>query len=304
MSLPDDVVFHDEKFVPSADATVRVDSLALRYALSVFEGVRLYRTDAGTVRPWLLEEHLERLAHSLTLMHVPVPDLSGLPVIIAKLVEINSLSDDCYCRIVINAGNVGLLASPVEPLLSVTVRPMGRKKWLAQGRAMRLAVSTRQRAVAEAFPTDVKSICQYAGARLALLDAQAAGFDSCLLSTSDGFVSEAPTATLFAVHSGTLTTPLLADGPLPGITRAWVIAACMRLGIPVRVGRLAPSDLYRADEAFLCGTGLEFAAIGSIDAASFPDAGDTHVFQRLVGQYFAEARNRSTPTALGRWHRD
>lgn len=304
MSLPDDIVFHDGGFGPAADATLRVDSLALRYALSAFEGVRLYRRDEGPPRPWLLSEHVQRLESSLRLMRLPTPPLDGLPSIIDKLLELNGLDDDSYVRIAVSAGNGGLLGQPVVPVLSVTARPMGRKPWLANGMALHVVVSDRQRPADAAFPTAAKGISQYAGARLGLLEARAEGFDSCLFTTPDGHVSEAPTAALFVIRRGGLSTPPLTDGPLPSITRAWVLAACARLGIDARNERLRPEDVYAADGAFLCGTGIEFAPIGTVGSTRLPDPGRDPLFACLVRQYFAEARGQAEPTVLGKWQRD
>ena len=44
------ICFHRGEFVPWEEASLHANSLALRYALSVFEGVRIYRQRAGGVR--------------------------------------------------------------------------------------------------------------------------------------------------------------------------------------------------------------------------------------------------------------
>lgn len=293
---PADTVFHAGALVPADRAALRADSMALRYGLSVFEGVRLYRHTGGGLRPWLLPQHLERLRASLRAMRLPDPGVDRLADIIDELVARNGLTDDAYCRISVSADGPGLIDAPVRSVLTVTVRPMGRKRWLAQSEGMRLNVSRWQRPSAAVLPTHAKSISQYAGSRVALMEAKAAGYDGCLLTTPEGHVSEAPTATLCTVHDGMLGTPPLSDGVLPGVTRAWVLAVCRTLGIPAVPYTIDGERLRGANEVFLCGTGLEFATVREIDSAEVRDWPASPITGRLVERYFAEVRGDVPPT--------
>ncbi|MFB6838456.1 aminotransferase class IV [Streptomyces sp. NPDC056361] len=293
---PADTVFHAGRTVPADQAALRVDSMALRYGLSVFEGVRLYRRTDGGLRPWLLAQHVERLRSSMDAMRLPDPGVDRLAEIVDELTELNGLTDDAYCRISVSADGPGLIDAPVRSALTVTVRPMGRKRWLARSEGMRLHVSGWQRPSAAVLPTHAKSISQYAGSRVALMEAKAAGYDGCLLTTPKGHVAEAPTATLCTVRDGVLGTPPLSDGVLPGVTRAWVLAACRTLGIPAAPAAIDADRLRGADEVFLCGTGLEFATVRAIDAAEVRAWPASPVTGRLVDRYFAEVRGEVPAT--------
>jgi branched-chain amino acid aminotransferase len=293
---PADTVFHAGHLVPADRAALRVDSMALRYGLCVFEGIRLYRLSGGGLRAWLLPQHIERLRSSLSAMRLPDPGVDRVPEVVRELVARNALTDDAYCRISVSADGPGLIDNEVRSVLTVTVRPMGRKRWLAGSDGMRLSVSRRQRPSAAVLPTHAKSISQYAGSRIALLEAKAAGYDGCLLTTPEGHVAEAPTATLCTVHDGVLGTPPLTDGVLPGVTRAWVLAVCRLLGIPAAPHTTGAERLRRADEVFLCGTGLEFAAVRAIGSDEVRHWRKAPVMNRLVERYFAEARGDAPAT--------
>lgn len=284
-------VFHAGEWTDVAGATVSVSSIALRYAVSVFEGVRLYWQPAsGAVRPFLLLNHLERLGTSLRLVRIPDPGVTRIPALIDELIERNEIRDDTYVRIAASAGNNGLMGADVEPLLTITGTPMGRKRWLAEGRGMRLQVSGWQRAAEEAFPSAAKNISGYAGARLALLEAKDAGYDGCVLTAHDGRLCEAPTAALFVVRDGVLHTPALSDGVLPSITREWTLRTAARLGLPLKETPLYRSDAYLAEEAFLCGTGVEFGPVSEFDGHSCRLWPRNPVTRILVQEYFDEAR--------------
>ncbi|WP_416973970.1 aminotransferase class IV [Streptomyces sp. 4F14] len=293
-------VFFRDQWVTRDEAQVPIGSLAMRYGLSVFEGVRLYAPDGsgapeGRARPFLLQEHLDRMATSLRLMRFPDPGLHQLPEVIDELIDRNGIDRDAYVRIAATPLNSGQLADPALPELSVTASAMDRKRWLANNLGMDLSISRRQRGSSEVHPPNAKNIANYAGPRLAWQEAREAGFDGCVLTNRHGRLSEAPTAALFLVHDGVLSTPALSEDVLPGITRAWVLRTASAQGVPVRETTLSAEDAYRADEAFLCGTGLEFAPVHSFDRRWFSPHGHRPgpMTRELVAEYFLQARERA-----------
>lgn len=298
-AAPTPLAFHDGEYLPAERAALPVTSLALRYALSVFEGVRLYRHGDGTSRPWLLEPHLERLAHScVACVLEPPAELAGVEDIVTRIASENRCTADSYARIAVSAANSGDLFSEARSALTVTVAPMGRKRWLAGGEGMRLQVSAWQRPPAAVLPRGAKTIASYAGARVALLEARGEGYDSCLLTTPEGLVSEAPTATVFAVEGSRLVTPRLADGVLPGVTRAWLLAAAPALGLEASCEPMEPDRLAAADEVFLCGTGIEVAPVRDVGGRQVKGWPDHPVTDRVVTRMFAEARGEAPTTGF------
>lgn len=295
------VVHHGGRFVAEQDATLPVASLALRYGLSVFEGIRLYRHDDGRVVPWLLDQHLDRLAGSVDLVELgdgaELVAGAGLPAVIDELVARNGVGTDAYCRVAVSASGAGLMDAEVRPVVTVSVAPSGRKRWLAEGTAMRAHLSDRERPGERAFPPAAKCISAYAGPRLALLEARRLGYDVALLRSPAGTVSEAPTATVFALVDGVLRTPPVRDGVLPGVTRAWVLAAAGELGVEREVATISADELHGAAEVFLCGTGIEFGPVGEVDGTVFA-AAPGPVTKALVDRYFAEVRGLAGPVAV------
>jgi branched-chain amino acid aminotransferase len=143
----------------------------------------------------------------------------------------------------------------------------------------------------------VKNISTYAGARLASAEARRAGYDECLLVSGDGVVSEAPTSAVFAARRGTLVTPRLVDDVLPSITRAWVLAVAPKLGIAAAADELEAAALRQADEAFLCGTGIEFGPVAEVDDAVLGGCPGP-VTRALVDEYFRQARGEAPVTRV------
>jgi len=286
-------VYFRGRWVDPDEAVVPVGSLALRYGLSVFEGIRLYTPEGGgPAHPFLLYAHVERMARSLEAMRFPDPGTASLPEIISELIERNEIAEDSYVRVAATPFNPGQLGEPAKPEFTVTAGPMGRKRWLAEDTAMRLCVSAWERGSARVHPPYAKNIANYAGPRLAWIEARERGFDGCVLVNRHGRLAEAPTAALFLVHDGVLRTPALSEDVLPSITRAWVLRAAAARGIPAQETQLSAQDAWSADEAFLCGTGLEIAPIASIDEHECRFAAQRPVTRQLIADYFTQARQR------------
>lgn len=284
-------VFHGGRWTTRDEAVFGAGSMALRYAVSVFDAVRLYAQPDGGVAPFALDEHVARLGRSARGVRLDDPGVGELPGVVAELVERNAIDIDAYVRMAVTAASPGDLGSESVAILTVTAAPMGRKRWLADDVGMSLAAGPWQRAAAAAFPPDVKCVANYSGGRLALLAARDAGYDGCLLLTADGYVSEAPTAAVFAVVGDELRTPPLCDGVLPSITRAWVISIAESLGLGAVERRLTPAELRTADEAFLCGTGIEFAPVRAVDGTVLGCWPDRPVTRLVVDAYFAAVRS-------------
>ncbi|HKG80272.1 MAG TPA: aminotransferase class IV [Pyrinomonadaceae bacterium] len=286
--------FHKDAFIPWERATLHANSLALRYALSVFEGIRVYvQSDGTAARAFRLDDHLDRLRRSLRLMRLPSPPGVDIGQVINEVIKRNAVNEDSYVRVSVSADNFGDIGAVVRTCLNVSVSRMGRKKWLAEERAMRVAISHWQRAPEAAFPAAAKNISNYAGPRLALLEARDNGYDSVILTNHEGFLSESPTAILFVVRDGVLLTPPLNEGVLPSITRATVFDLCKTLGIEAREQRLSQTDGYLADEAFLCGTGLEFAPIAAFDSHALTAWKEWPITPRIIDAYFQHARGKT-----------
>src|SRR2546426_7034947 len=72
MADRDGLIWYDGKLVPWREATTHVLTHSLHYGLSVFEGVRAYRSELGTAI-FRLKEHTRRLFNSAKIYQIPMP---------------------------------------------------------------------------------------------------------------------------------------------------------------------------------------------------------------------------------------
>lgn len=280
------------ELVRHSELVIHAESIAMRYALSAFEGVRGYVQADGAVRYFALDEHVERLHETLRLVSLPPVRSGEAEAAAARLLEANAAAADCYLRIAVNAVSLGTLKGTTTTELFASLQPMGRKPWVESGEGIAVAISRRHKPSDDVFPQRAKVICNYGGPRLAYIEARDRGYDDVILTTPHGNLAEAPTANLFLVVDGTIATPRLEDSILAGITRKHLIEIGRALGWNVVERALTPADAHRASEAFLCGTGLEIAPIARIDERVLPV--DRPVTARLAATFFDRVRGAAS----------
>jgi branched-chain amino acid aminotransferase len=97
-------------------------------------------------------------------------------------------------------------------------------------------------------------------------DAMLSGFDEALVLNADGHVSEGSAENVFIVRDGVAITPPVTANILEGITRRTIIHLLgNELGVQVLERPIDRTEVYLADEAFFCGTGVQIAAIVRVD---------------------------------------
>ncbi len=117
----------------------------------------------------------------------------------------------------------------------------------------------------DSFIPESKATGQYLNSILAKIEATKAGYEEAILLDQRGFVGEGSGENLFLVKAGVIMTPALVGGILEGITRNSVIRIAQDLGYEVIERDIARTELYLADEIFVCGTAAEIAAVREVD---------------------------------------
>ncbi|MBI5898764.1 MAG: branched-chain amino acid transaminase [Rhodocyclales bacterium] len=266
MADRDGFIWYDGKLVPWRDATTHVLTHSLHYGLAVFEGVRAYKTDAGTAI-FRLKEHTDRLFASAHIYRMPMPfDKSTLIEAHKEVVRSNKL-ESCYLRPIAFYGSEKMGVSPrgAATHVSIAAWPWGAylgEEGLEKG--IRVKTSSYSRHHVNVNMARAKFAGTYANSILANMEATEDGYDEALLLDVDGFVAEGAGENLFVIKDGVIYEPEIASA-LMGITRATVITLAAELGYKVIAKRLTRDDIYIADEAFFTGTAAEVTPIRELD---------------------------------------
>ena len=250
-----------------ADAKVHVGTHGLHYGSGIFEGIRAYETPKGSA-VFRLTDHLKRFHNSAQLLYMELPhSIEELKTACVDLIGTNGVAE-CYLRPIAFYGYGELGVSAVGNPVDVVIMSWPWGAYLGeegQKNGIRAMVSSWKRVGPNVIPHVAKATGIYLNSMFAVMEANRAGYDEAILLTDDGFIADGSGENVFLVRGGTIYTPDLSASILPGITRDTIIQIAQDLGYRVVEKNLIRTDLYLADEVFMCGTAVEVTPIREVD---------------------------------------
>jgi len=257
------------------EAKVHVLTHTLHYGTGVFEGIRAYETANGPA-VFRLTDHIKRLHNSAKIMDME------LPYSVEELVEATKQTvrstglPSCYVRPLAyyGYGEMGLNTLPCKVDVAIACWPWGA--YLgddAVDKGVRMKISSWTRHDHNTMPPAAKTVGNYVNSSLAKVEAIKAGYDEAIMLSPNGLIAECTGENIFCVRNGVILTPPLSAGALEGITQSSVTKIARDLGYDIRVDNIARSDLYIADEIFVCGTAAEVGSVSSVDDRKVPCPG-------------------------------
>ncbi len=269
----------DGELVAAGDAKISVLDRGLLYGDGCFEVLRSW---AGAVPD--LNAHLDRLLDTCAALSYRAPARTDLAAQVRATVAAAGPDGDRRVRIVVTRGPGGLdrrLADLGPGHALVICEDLGPGPISVSATIVDWPLAPR--------PIRGHKLLAYMDHVIARELARAAGADEALRCDAAGRVVEGATSNVFAVIDGTIVTPPVVSGVLPGVTRRHVVALCADLGHAVEERPLARTDLGAAEEWFLTSAvrgitpvhqiGDEVRAIGPVTAR----IGDRYV-ARMRGQ--------------------
>jgi branched-chain amino acid aminotransferase len=283
------LVWMDGDLVPWEDAKIHVLSHVIHYGTGVFEGIRCYETPRGPA-VFRLTDHLRRLYRSAAIYRLTIPySIDELIDGTNETIRANELTS-CYVRPLAFHGygemGVNLTAEPANVFIAAW--PWGA--YLGDDcfeKGVRLKVSSWRKHDPNIIPPGAKATGQYVNSALAKSEAREAGYDEALMLNPHGYVADGSGENFFMVQDGVLMTPPEAAGILLGITRDSVMRIARDLGYEVRERNLTRSDIYTADEAFLCGTAAEVVPVNEVDQRPIGSNGRGPITKEIQQTFFA-----------------
>ena len=269
-------------------ARVHVLTHTLHYGTGVFEGIRAYETSRGPA-VFRLTDHMRRLENSARILGMPMPySVDELVEAVKVTVRATGLPA-CYVRPLAyyGYGEMGLNTLPCKVDVVIACWPWGAylgDDALEKGVRMKIASWTRHDH--NTMPPAAKTVGNYVNSSLAKVEALRAGYDEAIMLSPSGLVAECTGENVFCVRNGVILTPPLSAGALEGITQASVSTIARHLGYDLRVDNIARSDLYVADEIFVCGTAAEVSSVRSVDDREVPCPGP---ITRAIAATYARA---------------
>jgi branched-chain amino acid aminotransferase len=293
-SLDDLTCYFEGSFVPMRDAKVSIMTHAFMYGTATFEGIRGYwNADRGTLFGLFLREHVERIRNSCRILLIDdVPSVDELTGLILETVRRNGFREDVYIRpsFYKSTRAIGVRLHDLQHQLYIIALPFGN--YIDTEAGVRVMTSSWRRNADEALPARGKIVGGYVNMAFQKSEAELNGFDEAVVLTADGHVNEASAANLFVYRDGVLLTPPIYDDILEGVTRRAIVQLAQDEGIPVEIRRIDRSELYVADEMFLCGTGVQVSPVVEIDHRKIGSGTVGPVARLIKDRYFDAVRGR------------
>lgn len=292
------------QFVRNEDASVSVRCRALNYGLGCFGGIRGYLADDGRqVYVFRLPDHIKRLEQSARMICLRLnEDVERAQGAVIELLRRNEVHHDVYVRPMVFSNSNEL--SPVlrEEDSAFAIYSLPLKRYIDK-ESISVCVSSWRRVGDNAIPARAKPTGLYLNSALARREAFDNGFDEAIILTQQGTISEGSAEHVFLVRDGVLYSPPSTEDNLDGITRRSLIELITNdLNLPFKERPISRTELYVADELFLCGTGAEVTPVSSVDRRKVGDGNVGPIttrlkqhFQDVVHGRVAARRNWLTP---------
>jgi branched-chain-amino-acid transaminase len=250
------------------DAKVNVLSPTSQFGLNVFEGIPCYWNDEEKqLYAFRLEEHYDRLIRSAKLIQFNLKyTRDDFKKALIDIIKANEYDENLSVRQTLFVDGFGSWDSegPIE--MFVAPIPRGRTSAEYNKKGLNCCVTSWRRISDENLSPRIKCGANYINSRVGQREALRNGYDTCIFLNEVGKVAEGPGSCFFMVKGNTLVTPRLTDSVLESITRNTIIRlAQVEMGLNMIERTIDRTELYMADEAFLCGSAMEITPIYTID---------------------------------------
>lgn len=264
------IAYFEGKFVPFVDANISIATHALHYGTGAFGGLR------GTIDPqnnqqvllFRLDRHCRRLSNSAKYLHYEL-EADKIQQVIIDFVKKNQPTKPFYIRPFVYTSDLGVAPRlhNIEKNFFVYGLEMG--DYLSPD-GISCRISSWYRQEDRSLPLRGKISGAYITSALAKTEAVDSGFDEAILMNSQGKVCEATGMNIFMVRHGKLITPSLDQDILEGITRDSILTIAKNLGIEIQEREIDKTELFIADEVFLCGTAAKITPVKKVENYNLP----------------------------------
>ena len=259
-------IWLNKELVHVNDAKINVLSPTSQFGANVFEGIRCYYNDlTGKLYAFRLTDHFDRLKNSIKLFRIdnPFPETEWLDYI-REVVRINQYQEDIALRMTVFVDGFGTWTSKTPAGMFIAPIPKSRKE-IPLTKGISGCISSWRRISDNTLSPHIKVGANYINSRYAQLEAQQNGYGTAIFLNEFGKVAEGPGSCLFIVKNGVLVSPPLSASILDKKKKKTLISLAEDNNIAVEIRDIDRTELYTADEVFLCGSAAEITPVTNVD---------------------------------------
>ena len=270
--------WHSPRIVPYGPIELMPCANVLHYAQEIFEGLKAYRTESGTVQLFRPTENIKRMNNSALRMCIPpVPEDIYLEAL-KTLVTVDEswvpheYGTSLYLRpfIIATDAQLGVHAGH-HYLFCIIASPSG--SYYAGGiDPVRIMIESRDVRAVRGGLGFAKTAANYAASIKAGEIAKKRGYAQVLWldGVEQKYVEEVGSMNMFFIIDGVIVTPALNGSILAGITRDSILKLAADMGYKVEERRLSIDEVFEAarngklDEAFGSGTAAVVSPVNEL----------------------------------------
>lgn len=276
-------LFLNGRIVDAAEAALSPEDRGFLLGDGLFETLRAY---GGKV--FRLGAHLGRLRASAEFFRLSLPySDEQIEQTIADLLLRNACPE-AYVRITLTRGcevRTLRLDTQSPPTVLIAARALSPYPPEQYRSGAKLIISKyRQNS---ASPLARHKNLNYLLFLLARQEAADQGANGAILLNEHGQVTEESLSNLFAVRDGTMLTPPVHCGLLPGVTRATVLELAAEMGLECRETPIAAGEIFDCDEVFLTNSLMEIMPVRTVDKRPLRTPAPGALTLRLMDAYQA-----------------
>jgi branched-chain amino acid aminotransferase len=283
------------RIVPFEQATVSVMNHTLNYGTGAFGGLRGYWNDEeGQLFVFRPLDHYKRLLNSAKMLCMDfdyTPE--SLTETTLELLRTEGWRENVYIRPLVykDVNAIGVKLHDLPANLTIFSLPFG--SYVPSEEGTHVTFSSWNRVDDNAIPARGKITGAYVNSAFIKTDALRAGYHEALVLNRDGHISEGSAENFFIVRGGVAISPPITANILEGITRRTVMQLLREeIGVEVIEREIDRTEVYMAEEAFFCGTGVQIAAITQVDQRPIGDGKMGPIVSRLRDLYFSVVSGR------------
>lgn len=286
MDYKKSTTYFRNKFVPFEQANLSIASSPILYGLSIYTVFGAYWNDeANQLYAFRIPAHWQRLVNSAKIMDfhkfLEEWDEERFTKTMLELLKNNNVKEDALVRTTVFVDELaaGTKIHGLHNSLSSYVYPMSE---ILNKKGINMMVSSWRRLGDNVTPARAKVNGTYTNASLMKNEALLNGYDEAVALDEYGHVAESTVANIFIIREGKLITPGVTSDLLEGITRSSVFEIAESIGVDVDERQVDRSELYIADEVFVCGSSAQITPVLSIDKRLIGDGKVGPITSRLT----------------------
>ncbi|MEZ0323344.1 MAG: branched-chain amino acid transaminase [Hydrogenothermaceae bacterium] len=288
------VVYFENKFVEEEEAKISIKTNSFHYGTAVFEGIRAYyNREEDTMYGLFFKEHYQRLFQNMKILNMEIEEtIDELVDITSELVKRNNYKEDVYIRPIVYFSDLAIGPKLIGYKAKIAIYTLPLGDYIDTNKGIKAKVSSWTRLNDNMIPPRLKVTGAYVNSAMAKTEALLNGADEAIVLNQNGYVAEGSAENIFIVRNGKLITPTVSEDILEGITRNAVMDIAKDIGIPVVERSISRTELYVADEVFLCGTGAQISPVIEIDHKKIGNGEIGPITKKIRDIYFDAVRGK------------